>query len=80
MLELPFSKIKLTFIGRSGSNHSAFYLCKATSAGLCCTLATAHVQLSVGGAPLRLCPYPAVMNMQNVPSFFTHHALIVKTT
>ena len=31
------SKVKLTFIGRSGPNHSVFYLCGASSAGLCCT-------------------------------------------
>ena len=37
MLELPFSKVELTFIGRSGSTHSAFYLCRATRVGLCCT-------------------------------------------
>ena len=36
--------VKLTFIGRSGSNHSAFNLCSATSAGLSNNLLYSHVQ------------------------------------
>ena len=35
-------KVKLIFIGHSGSNYSAFYLYMATSVGLSATLSYAH--------------------------------------
>ena len=38
------SKVKLTFIGCSGPNHSEFYLYRATSAALSATLSHAHAQ------------------------------------
>ena len=39
---------QLTFIGRSGSNRSAFYLCRATSASLSHTFSNAHTQTQKG--------------------------------
>ena len=41
-----------TTIGRSGSNHSAFYLCRATSAGLCCTPCWYTCVSIKGGVPV----------------------------
>ena len=38
-------KCELSFIGHSGSNHSAFYLCRANSAGFYSTPCHAHVRL-----------------------------------
>ena len=46
--ELSLVKVLLSFIGRSGSNHSAFYLYKATSAGISSTLYYVYVQASKG--------------------------------
>ena len=41
-------KVKLTFIGHSGSNHSTFYLHRVTSAGL--NLRYAHAPVCKGVA------------------------------
>ena len=56
--------VKQTFIGHSGSNRSAFYLYRTTSAGLSSTLYYAHVQpiiisapcnIIVQGIPVKIC-------------------------
>ena len=41
-------KVLLTVIGYSGSNHSAFFLCRATNMGLNSTLYYVHAQISKG--------------------------------
>ena len=48
MSELSLVKVLLLFIGRSDSNHSAFYLYKATSTGNSGTLYYVYVQASKG--------------------------------
>ena len=47
------SKVKLTFIGPSGTNRSAFYLYMATSVGLSATLSYVHTQVYKGVAYVR---------------------------
>ena len=42
--ELRVVVVKQTFVGHSGSNHSALYLYRATNLGLCSTLYYVHVQ------------------------------------
>ena len=55
------SSDQLTFIGRCGFNPTAFYLYRATNAGLSCTpLLCACVSIKRGVALVWQSPYPAV--------------------
>ena len=67
------SSDQLTFIGRSGSNRSAFYLCRATCVGLSCTSPPPLMCMSKcerGIALLQQSRYPATLwNLRIVSCF-----------
>ena len=63
-IRATLSLIKLTFIGRSGSNSSTFYLYRATSADLSSTPSfIMHMRKCKRGVVcVRYCPYPAIIH------------------